>query len=387
MQTVAPTSSYGVRLERYSRQRDEWIKVLQMRITPSIEQLMRKMYRAAEICVAYQPEKHTVESAYSKLISITKAWTDEEIKEELGEKRAEDADVCLQMAVKSHATVLALATARSCKQVITVPSIVRFFRSVLDACVSELSDPELFCKSDIDLRAKVRRWIDQVVLSQAIGIVPVGMFAKCSSATQDYYNQLPVAAKKESNNVIGNSVAATKSDVVTYSGEGGGATVLSSSSSSSPNPDLSATAEIIATQPPPPPPSPTIVAQKRIIEDAETHVNEEIHTDDEEDEEEKFEATDDKVSTDETTVPLLPKEQQDDDVTAAVAKKASESSPPIVTSNSSASSTAPLSAPSTPETASPVAAETKSPSASPSPQRGQQPTKNKETTSEDDEDV
>lgn len=313
MQTTAPTSSYGVRLERYSRQRDEWIKVLQMRITPSVEQLMRKMYKAAEICATYQPEKHTVESAYSKLVAITKAWTDEEIKEELGEKRAEDADVCLQMAVKSHATVLALATARSCKQVITVPSILRFFRSVLEACVAELSDPELFCKSDIELRVKVRRWIDQVVMSQAINIVPVGMFAKCSSATQDYYNQ--VSSSSSSSFVSTSSslqpstvsaVATKGNDVVTYGSDVAPKNVSSNPFASTPQP----------------PPSPTLVAQKKVIEDAEMHVNEEIRTDDEEEDEEDKVLNEEEEKKDEPTVKeakvetvplLLPKKTGNDD--------------------------------------------------------------------------
>ena len=178
------TSTYGVRLDRYARQRDEWSHSLQMLMTPAIEQVMRKLYRAAEIYVQMRPKQMALDEAYSKLMERARNWSDEELRVEFGEKRVEDADVCLQMTVKSHATVLALATARKCRQVISVPSILKFFRSVLEVCASELSQPDLFLTTDIDTRAKVRRWIDQIVSSHAMALVPVGLFAKCSTVEE-----------------------------------------------------------------------------------------------------------------------------------------------------------------------------------------------------------
>lgn len=174
-------TTFGARLDRYARQRDEWIHSLQMLVTPAIEQVMRKLYRAAEICAHMQPAVMTIENAYAKLVAKARTWTDDEMRLEIGEKKAEDADVCLQMAVKSHATVLALATARRCRQVISVPAIVKFFRTVLEAVAAELAQSDLFITADIDTRSKVRRWIDQIVSSQALAIVPVGLFAKCST--------------------------------------------------------------------------------------------------------------------------------------------------------------------------------------------------------------
>lgn len=176
-----PQTTYGVRLERYTKQRDEWTRSLQMHVTPAAEQVMRKLFRAAEICVHMQPRFISLDDAYNRLLARSRSWTDEELRTELGERRADDAEICLQMVVKSHATVLALATARHCRQIIPVPSITKFFRLVMEACAAELSQSDLFCTADIDIRSKVRRWIDDIVRTRALALVPVNIFAKSSA--------------------------------------------------------------------------------------------------------------------------------------------------------------------------------------------------------------
>lgn len=177
-------TTYAARLDRYSKQRDEWVYSLQMLITPVLEQTLRKLWKASELCVQMQPNTLSIDDAYSRLLAMSRTWSDEEMKAEIGGKKADDADVTLQMVVKSHATVLALATARRCKQVIPVPSIIKFFRTLLETCAAELSQAEFFCTFDIDMRAKVRRWIDQIVRMQALAIVPVGMFARAPTVEE-----------------------------------------------------------------------------------------------------------------------------------------------------------------------------------------------------------
>lgn len=179
-------TTYAARLERYTKQRDEWIHNLQILLTPPVEQTMRKVWETAQLYVEIDPKKVDIDTAYARALALSRMWTDQEIRIEIGEKRTDDADVSLQMVVKSHATVLALATARRCRQVISVPSVVKFFRSVLELCAMELSQAEFFCTYDIDMRAKVRRWIDQIISSQATAIVPVGMFARAPSAAEDH---------------------------------------------------------------------------------------------------------------------------------------------------------------------------------------------------------
>jgi len=179
-------TTYAARLDRYSKQRDEWVYGLQMLITPAVEQTLRKLWRASELCVQMQPNSMNIDDAYNRLLANSRTWSDQEMRTEIGEKKADDADVSLQMVVKSHATVLALATARRCRQVISVPSIIKFFRTVLETCATELSQAEFFCTFDIDMRAKVRRWIDQIVRTQALAIVPVGMFAKAPSVEEQH---------------------------------------------------------------------------------------------------------------------------------------------------------------------------------------------------------
>lgn len=167
------------RLDRQTRQREEWIRNLQLYLTPAVEQTMRKLWTAAELCAHMQPGVLTADDAYSQLLARSRTWSDQEIRDEIGgEKKAEDADLSLQMVVKSHATVLALSSARKCREVISVPTVIKFYRGVIEACASELTLPSFFVTQDIDMRTKVRGWIDRIISNHALNIVPVGLFAK-----------------------------------------------------------------------------------------------------------------------------------------------------------------------------------------------------------------
>jgi hypothetical protein len=173
---------YSKRIDRYREQRKEFTHNLQITITPVIEEYMRRMHQAALLCAYTQPVQWTEETAFEQMIAQSRKWADSEIINDLGEKRAQDADLALQMVVKSHATVLALSTGKHCRGSITCPNIIKFFRMVLDACVSELSDSGLFKTTDIDTRAKVRAWIDQIIQTQAYAIVPVGIFVRSTAS-------------------------------------------------------------------------------------------------------------------------------------------------------------------------------------------------------------
>jgi len=172
-------TSYGNKLAQYSTQRDEWTRYLQNLLTPTLEQVMRKINKAAEISAQMRPADLTFEIAHARLMDMARAWTDEEVTREMGgERRVEDVDVCLQMTVKAHATMLALASGHSVRQVLSVPSAIKFFKTLMNACAEELAQPELFQTTDIDTRTKVRAWIDQLIKTHAHALVPVGAFAK-----------------------------------------------------------------------------------------------------------------------------------------------------------------------------------------------------------------
>jgi hypothetical protein len=177
MSAPQEVSTYAQRLERYTKQRAEWLQGLKQVLTPAVEQTLRKLGQAAGLCAEAKPESYTLVWAFEQLLrNLLTKWTDEEIVAEMGTKASSDAETYLQMAVKAHATVLALSTAQKCRQIISVPTITKFYKMVLTVCSTDFPHPEMFCTDDIDARAKVRTWIDHIVGSQAINIVPVSLF-------------------------------------------------------------------------------------------------------------------------------------------------------------------------------------------------------------------
>lgn len=182
----AVNTTYSERLDRYQKQRDEWLRNLLMIVSPAVEQILRKIWQAADLCVQIKPNLVSLDDAYQKLLAQMRTWTDQEMRNELGgEKKTEEADLLLQMVVKTHATVLALSSAVRCRQVIAVPAVIKFYRNVIETCALELAQSDFFCTFDIDIRAKVRGWIDKIVIQQALGIVPVGLFAKTNPEEQN----------------------------------------------------------------------------------------------------------------------------------------------------------------------------------------------------------
>lgn len=178
------SSTYAQRIKRYGKQREEWLQGLNHTLTPLVEQTLRKLGQAADLCVQSKPQMFTMTWAFEQLVRnfLTK-WTEEEVIAEMGQKASEDAETYLQMVVKAHATVLACSTAQSCRQIISVPDIAKFYRSVVAACVHDFPHPELFCTDSIEARSRARMWIDQVVANQALAIVPVSLFAKSPSSS------------------------------------------------------------------------------------------------------------------------------------------------------------------------------------------------------------
>ena len=177
--------TYASKSKRYIIQRDEWIRSLQVHITPQVERMLREFYKGAVLA----HEKRTdlaVDRNFASLVDMSHMWSDDRMRENIGDSKARDADICLQQAVKCHATVLSLSTATPCRQQLEVPTLVKFFRSVLDAVVADLSEVRMtkeggvsvFGTNDMAQRKRTRAWIERIVLNKCLEIVPVGMFAR-----------------------------------------------------------------------------------------------------------------------------------------------------------------------------------------------------------------
>ena len=179
------SQTYASKSKRYMLQRNEWVRSLQVHLTPSADRLLREFYKAAVLANEGRPDL-SLEYFFGKLVDQCRTWSDDQMRAQIGETKTRDADICLQQAVKCHATVLSLSTATPCKQQLEVPTIVKFFRTVLEATVSDLSDLKMqkekgisvFGTSDIAQRKRARAWIDSIIMNKCLEVVPVGMFAR-----------------------------------------------------------------------------------------------------------------------------------------------------------------------------------------------------------------
>lgn len=158
---------------------------MQVHLTPQVEHILREFYKASVIANEKRPDL-SIDRCFASLVNMSRGWSDETMLANMGETKARDAEICLQQAVKCHAIVLSLSTATPCRQKLEVPGIVKFFRSVIDAAVSDLSEMRMhkeggvsiFGTSDMAHRKRARGWIDRIVLNKCLEIVPVGMFAR-----------------------------------------------------------------------------------------------------------------------------------------------------------------------------------------------------------------
>lgn len=179
------SQTYGAKSKRYIVQRDEWLRSLQVKLTPAVEKLLREFYKAAVIAHEKRGDLK-LEYCFTRLVDMSRMWGDDKITEVIGEHNSSDAAICLQQAVKCHATVLSLSTATPCRQQLEVPNIFKFFRSVIESTVSDLSEMRahkeggisVFGTQDTIQRKHTRAWIDQIVADKCLGIVPVGVFAR-----------------------------------------------------------------------------------------------------------------------------------------------------------------------------------------------------------------
>ena len=160
-------------LERYVRQRDEWQAFVRAKMTGPTERVLRDLHNAATFASRTKGTRD-VDGTFRKMVSRVACWTDDECTRELAEPIG-DVDACIRMAVRAHATVMALTINRKCHEVIKVPNAQAFFRKLVIDCAAD-HQPTTFGSTDLDVRGRLRRWIGDVIERNLLGLVPVSLF-------------------------------------------------------------------------------------------------------------------------------------------------------------------------------------------------------------------
>jgi hypothetical protein len=186
------SQTYGSKSKRYVIQRDEWLEGLSVRLVPNLEKMLREFYKAATIAHEKRPDLQ-LDYCFNKLVDMCHMWPDDKIIEVIGESNSVAASTCLQQAAKCHAYVLSLSTAAPTRQNLEVPNIVRFYRTIIDATISDLAEMRsrkeggisIFGSTDTAQRNKTRRWIKGIVVDKCISIVPVNQFARSAATSKE----------------------------------------------------------------------------------------------------------------------------------------------------------------------------------------------------------
>jgi len=167
-------TSVSTQIEQQKTQRDEYQKFTVSKMVGPIERVLRDLYNAAVITATAKGTKDVI-GIFRKIVIRIPNWTDDEVAREFPENTM-DIDACIRMAVRAHATVIALTRNRGCKQVIKVPNTQAFFRKILMEVAMD-HDPDLFGTKKLSQRNKLRSWIEACVIRHLIGLVPISLFA------------------------------------------------------------------------------------------------------------------------------------------------------------------------------------------------------------------
>lgn len=179
--SVPQTSSVSAQLDRYVRQRDEWQHFTCSKLVDPIERSLRNLYdTAGELfgatsAAARAKGARDIDSIFRKIVIRVPHWSDDEVKQELSPDSMSDIDACIRMAVRAHATVMALTIDRPCKQTIKVSNTATFFRRVLVECAMD-HQPSVFGSKDMDVRKSLRKWIEDCIVKHLLNLVPISLF-------------------------------------------------------------------------------------------------------------------------------------------------------------------------------------------------------------------
>jgi hypothetical protein len=173
--SIPPVPPVFSQLDKFVRQRDEWQAFTCSKLMPVVERVLRDFYDGA--LLASKERGHgtrDVDAMFRKIIKRVPYWSDEECARELSEPTA-DIDACIRMAVRAHATVMALTIDKACKQTIKVPNACSFFRRILVECALDHT-PSLFATKEPSARKEMRRWISDCIKRHLLDLVPINLF-------------------------------------------------------------------------------------------------------------------------------------------------------------------------------------------------------------------
>jgi hypothetical protein len=172
--------TFGSGTRAHIKQRDSWLSSLKVKLTPSVETILKELYGAAILC-NQRDRGLTIKKAFGMLLEKSKAWDESLIQQELGYDKFLDAEVCLHEAIKEHGKVLSLSTANTCCETINVPTLSKFFLDVLHTSASDLDDDiTIFQATDISIKKELRKWINQIIQQKVLDIVPITRFVNKS---------------------------------------------------------------------------------------------------------------------------------------------------------------------------------------------------------------
>lgn len=167
-------SPVSIQIEQQKTQRDEAQSFTISKMVGPLERVLRDLYNAAVLTAQAKGTKD-VSGIFRKIVMRVPNWTDDEVAREFPENTA-DVDACIRMAVRAHATVIALTRNKGCKQVIKVPNAQAFFRKILMEVAVD-HEPEMFGTKKLSQRNKLRHWIEDCIVHHLISLVPISLFA------------------------------------------------------------------------------------------------------------------------------------------------------------------------------------------------------------------
>lgn len=212
---VPAESPVSTQIEQQKTQRDEYQSFTISKMVGPIERVLRDLYNAAVLTANAKGTKD-VSGIFRKIVVRIPNWTDDEVAREFPENTA-DIDACIRMAVRAHATVIALTRNKACKQVIKVPNAQAFFRKILMEVAMD-HEPEMFGTKKLSQRNKLRHWIEDCIVNHLIGLVPISLFAveeeeEAPKHVEDVKygcteESCPVGNHAEEKEIVGSPVAA-----------------------------------------------------------------------------------------------------------------------------------------------------------------------------------
>lgn len=160
-------------LDRYMQQIKEWENFLCVKLTSPMEKVLRDFHDAARLA-SRRSGNRDVQAVFDQIVANLGNMADNECCREILDN-SKEIDICIRMAVRSRAIVMALSTSKQCKEIIRVPTAMEFFRRILTVTASE-HPYTTFRSENFNIRKQLRVWIAENITNVLVSLVPVTLF-------------------------------------------------------------------------------------------------------------------------------------------------------------------------------------------------------------------